>query len=462
MTRVAIIGGGVTGLTAAFRLHALRSDIEISVIERDGRTGGKIRSSEFAGVPGVDEGADAFLTRVPFATQLAGDLGLGDAMTSPAVGAASVWWNGLHPIPEGLLLGVPTGILSLARSKLLTWPGKARAALEPLLPATGVGADSVGSLIRHRFGKQVHERLVDPLVGSIYAADTDHFSLAGVPQISDLASNNRSLLLGARKAQATVPPSTGPIFAAPTAGMATLTDALVRELTSSGVTIRTGAAAHTVERATHGWRVDGDVFDGVILASPAAATAPIVRSVCREASEALATFDHAGVVMITLDIAGAAWPGALRQFSGYLVPKPMQQWVTAASFATTKWPHWRPVRPDGTPGMVLRISLGRDGNDLTDHDDDDLLGAAVNEVGRHLGVDLQPDVYRITRWPKAFPQYRPGHAARVLAIESALARDAPGVIVCGASYRGIGIPACIQQANAAATSMAGLLQPVRD
>lgn len=458
--RITIVGGGITGLTTAYRFSKLMPGAQITLIEAGDHVGGKIRSSPFAGIAGVDEGADAFLTRIPHAVALAAELGLTDQLTSPAVVSANVWWNGMHEIPEGLLLGVPSDLATLARSHLLSWRGKLRAGLEPILPGTGVGADSVGRLIRKRFGRQVHERLVDPLVGSIYAADTDRFSLAGVPQILDLASNNRSLLIGARRARAKVKAATGPIFAAPTGGMAVLTDSLAEALAAADVEIRTGQSVTSIERSGSGWLVDGEVADAVVLATPARTTAPLVGAISGDAAKALATFDHAGVVMVTLAVAGTDWPRELSAKSGYLVPKPVQNWVTAVSFASSKWAHWRPADADG--GVILRISLGRDGRDLTDQSDDALLNAAVTDVGHHLGFSLRPTAHRITRWPLAFPQYRPGHAKRVTGIEADLARDAPGIFVAGASYRGIGIPACIEQGNSTASALADFLEPVRN
>lgn len=458
--RITIVGGGITGLTTAYRFSKLMPGAQITLIEAGDHVGGKIRSSPFAGIAGVDEGADAFLTRIPHAVELAAELGLTDQLTSPAVVSANVWWNGMHEIPEGLLLGVPSDLATLARSHLLSWRGKLRAGLEPILPGTGVGADSVGRLIRKRFGRQVHERLVDPLVGSIYAADTDRFSLAGVPQILDLASNNRSLLIGARRARAKVKAATGPIFAAPTGGMAVLTDSLAEALAAADVEIRTGQSVTSIERSGSGWLVDGEVADAVVLATPARTTAPLVGAISGDAAKALATFDHAGVVMVTLAVAGTDWPRELSAKSGYLVPKPVQNWVTAVSFASSKWAHWRP--PDADGDVILRISLGRDGRDLTDQSDDALLNAAVTDVGHHLGFSLRPTAHRITRWPLAFPQYRPGHAKRVTGIEADLARDAPGIFVAGASYRGIGIPACIEQGNSTASALADFLEPVRN
>ena len=457
--RIVVVGGGVTGLTTAYRLRQLLPDAEIALIESDDRLGGKIRSSTFAGIAGVDEGPDAFLTRVPHAMNLAGELGLADQITSPAIGAAYVWWNRMHSIPEGLVLGVPTDLAKLARSDLLTWPGKLRAGLEPILPATGVGADSIGRLIRKRFGKQVHERLVDPLVGSIYAADTDLFSLEAVPQLFELAKNNRSLLIGARRNRRKATPMTGPIFGTPLGGMAALTDALAASIRASGVTITTGTEVGSIEPSRGGWLINGEFADAVVLATPARASAPLVAGVSADAGAVLAKFEHSSIVMLTIALPGDAWPSDFRSRSGYLVPKSVQKMVTATSFASSKWAHWQPTSPDG--GVVLRISLGRDGHDVTDQHDDTLIRAALDEVGHHVGIELQPTELRLGRWREAFPQYRPGHSKRVLGLEAALARDAAGVFLCGASYRGMGIPACVQQANSTAQLVANYVATVR-
>jgi oxygen-dependent protoporphyrinogen oxidase len=176
---IAVVGGGIAGLAAAHA--AIEGGAQVTLFEASARLGGMIRTTPFAGRPAIDEGADAFLARVPWAVDLARKVSLADSLTSPAAGKAAVFWNRLHDIPEGLLLGLPTDIGGLARSRLLSLRGKARAGLEVLIPRTDTAPDSIGKYVRARFGNQVHERLVDPLIGSIYAADTDDFSLVAVP-----------------------------------------------------------------------------------------------------------------------------------------------------------------------------------------------------------------------------------------------------------------------------------------
>ncbi len=454
MTRVIVVGAGISGLATALAVadrHAARvagGDLQIEVREATERVGGKLRASPFAGLPAVDEGADSFLARAPEAVELARRVGLGDTLTSPTGARAAVWHDGLHDIPDGLLLGVPTDALRLATSGLLTVRGKARAALEPLLPRRGeADGDSIGALIRARFGNEVHERLVDALVGSIYAADTDRFSLAMVPQLAALAGRGRSLLLAGRALRAAAPPAAGPIFYAPQAGMAALADAVAEAAARANVIIRRSSAVQEIQRDGASWRVDGDRADVVVLATPARPTAALIERAAPEAARLLAQMEHASVAIVT--VAVGDWPERLRNRSGYLVPKPDQRTVTATSFGSQKWAHWQ-----SPLGEVLRISLGRDGLPVDHLDDDVIRDRALREVSEHVSFDLHPAAVRVTRWPGAFPQYRPHHPAWRSRVEAALP---PGLLVTGASYGGIGVPACIASARATADRVDGRL-----
>ena len=267
-----------------------------------------------------------------------------------------------------------------------------------------------------------------------------------VPQLAALAGRSRSLLLGARAMRSAMPVRDGPLFFAPRTGMATLTDALASAADAAGVTIRTGAAVTTIARDGAMWRTDDEPFDVVVLATPAATTAPVIAGAAPEASRLLGAMEHAGVVIVTLAV--DQWPDRLLGRSGYLVPKPVQRTVTAASFGSQKWSHWRPDR-----GEVLRVSLGRDGLVVDDLDDDQLVDRAVTEVGEHLGLDLQPTAVRVSRWPGGFPQYRPHHREWHARVVAALPDR---LLVTGASYGGIGVPACIAQARATAGQVAAL------
>lgn len=452
--RVAVVGGGITGVAAT---HALAVELGADVVlfERSDRLGGKIRSGRFAGIDGVDEGADAFLARVPHATSLARAVGLGDALTSPTAASAAVWCDGLHDLPDALVLGAPSSVAAIARSGLLTWRGKARAALEPLLPRTSLEPDSIGRFVRARFGDEVHERVIDALVGSIYAADTDRFSLAMVPQLAALAGAGRSTLRAARAARASSPASVGPVFFAPRRGMQSLVDATTARAVAAGAVVRTGADPGPIGGRPGAWLVGDDSFDGVVLATPARPSATLVASIAPELSTLLATAETADVAIVTVAVAGDVWPERLHGRSGYLVTKPNQRLVTAVSFGSQKWAHWR----SADDSQVLRISLGRDGLPIADLDDDELVGRAVAETSDQLGLDLQPSEVRCTRWVDAFPQYRPHHRAWLAGVQAA---TPAGLALAGAAFDGIGIPACIAQAQRAARVVVDSTAAVRE
>lgn len=455
--RVAVVGGGITGVAAARALVA--SGVAVNLIEGSDRLGGSIRTSPFGDLPAVDEGPDAFLLRVPGAIDLARGVGLGGALTHPEPVGAAVWHRRLRSIPDGIVLGVPSSLGAVARSGLLSPIGMLRAGLDLALPASPVDHDSIGTWVRARFGRQVHDRLVDALVGSIYGADTDAFSLAAVPQLADLAGAGRSALRTARRTAARTRPVPGtprqPVFAAPTAGMGALVEHTLAGLLAGpegSFTLSTGRPVSRIERDGARWRVDDLAVDGVLVATPARAAAAVLASAAPDSATGLSTIGAAGVVMVTLAVPADEWPAVAHGRSGYLVPKSVQRTVTAVSFGSQKWAHWTPA----DSSVILRVSLGRDGLDMTHVDDDAILAAVVDEVGSHLGTDLRPTRSRITRWPAAFAQYRPHHHRLVAGIDAALP---DGLVLAGASYRGIGIPACISDAERAAGILVAGLEP---
>jgi protoporphyrinogen/coproporphyrinogen III oxidase len=444
MSRFVVVGAGITGLTAAYRLTQAGHDV--TVLEASDTIGGKLRTTPFAGAPAVDEGADVFLARVPWATELCQELGLGDDLISPSAASASVWWNGrMHPIPTGLVLGVPAGLAGLARSQLLSPRGKIAAALEPLRRHQDA-YDNVGTLIRARFGDEVLERLVDPLLGGINAGDCDQLSLAAsAPQLDTAAKEHRSLLLGLRRNR---PKTTGPIFYAPRQGMAAIPGALASHLHD----VRLSTPARSLTRDGNSWHVETDTesvsAEGVLLAVPAFVAADLLADLSPAATTGLRGIDHASVVMVTLAFPSAAFEH-LPEGAGYLVPKPQQRSVTAVSVGTAKWPAWRVGDQ-----VILRVSLGRYGTDgVTIGDDNTLLQRALDDIRPALGVRTDPTAYRVTRWDRAFPQYRPGHLGHIVTIKKTVAADVPRLHLAGAGYDGIGVPACIRQGNQVARTM---------
>ena len=441
----AVAGGGIAGLAAAWELCRLAPDAEITVFE-PGHRGGKLRTSAFAGRQ-VDEGADTFLARVPEGYDLCAELGLAPSLVSPAMSTAYVAVGStLHRLPDGLVLGVPTEPSSLEGSPLVGADAAQRVAAEPSMPgeALRTGDDpSVGSLIRRRFGDDVLERLVDPLIGGINAGDSDRLSLrAAAPQLAAAAERSASLVEGLRSAPVTFPQGT-PVFWALPGGMQSLVDTFMARLTGAGVRFM----SHAVDD------VKGLGADGVVLATPAAATAALLAGAgASEAAAILGGIAHSSPVLVSLAFA----TGDIRHpldASGVLVPRLEQRVLTACSFATSKWAHLGATDPSS---VVLRASAGRFGDDRAiGMDDDALLATLLDDLDALLGLDGDPIEVRISRWRDGFPQYEPGHLDRVAAIEADVAARLPGVALAGAAYHGIGIPACIRQGRAAANLLAG-------
>jgi oxygen-dependent protoporphyrinogen oxidase len=446
--RAAVVGAGIAGLVAARDL--LAAGAEVTVFDPVS-PGGMVRTAEFAGRR-VELGPDAFLTRVPEAVALCAELGLAADLVAPAAGRAALWWGErLVTMPPGLILGVPARLGGVARSGLLSPRGLARAALDRILPATPATGDrSVRDLVASRFGPQVADRLVDPLVGGIHAGVTAELSAAATtPQLFAAAGRERSLM---RALARSTPPGDGPVFMTPRGGLGVLIDRLVDGLTAGGATLE-ARAAEAVGPDGRSLTVGGVArpFDAVVLAVPAARAAGLLGPL---APDGLAGITTASVTMALLAYRSTELsppPG----LSGFLVPRVAGHLMTACSFASTKWPHW------SAPGTtLLRVSVGRAGDDRQDRlDDDALLEAVVGEVGASLHTSARPTTTRVVRWPGAFPQYLVGHLERVDALEDDLARRTPRVALAGSSYRGSGLPACIRSGHLAAVRVLAATAP---
>lgn len=441
--RVAVAGGGIAGLAAAFELC---DEAEVTVYE-PGRLGGKLLTTEFAGLL-VDEGPDAFLTRTPAALELATAVGLGGDLVAPAAGRTLVHFAGrLHPLPSGLVLGVPTDIAALATSRLLGPLGAARAAWDLVAPATPVGDDeSVRNLIAARFGPRVADRLVEPLLGSIHAAPTAALSAgASAPSLLATARASRSLLAGLRKQAPPAVKSSTPMFLAPRSGMSALVERLVEKLAASGVTFvsqRVRSIGQSKDRAGP-IDVDGEPYDAAVLAVAAPQAA---RILAQHAPSGLGSVEFTDVAVATVSVSRSSVAVA-DDVNGILVGPGSGMLMTACSFGSNKWPHWS----SGPDQMVLRISAGRHGDTrAATLSDDDLAETLIGDLSAVLRTPLAPTHWRLSRWPGAFPLYRVGHLGWVDRVRSDLARTFPRVAVAGSSYNGAGIPACVASGRAAA------------
>lgn len=486
---VAVVGGGLTGLAAALTLAGAQVSggqsppgppCRVVLLEAEGRLGGRVRTEELAGQL-IDVGPDAFLARVPEALALCQALGLGDDLVAPATGRAFIWTRGcLRALPEGLVLGVPTRLSSLARSGLVSRRGLARAALDLVLPrARLAGPDrSVGELVSARLGAEVLDCLVDPLLGGIHAGDCRRLSLgATAPQLASAAGSSRSLMQGLRAQaaglQAAGQPGRGgglepepepcpgaepalipgteggapALFLTLASGLGTLVEAMGAELVGRGVDLRTAAPVQRLDLVEGRWRLAtpaGTVAaDAVVLATPAPAAGRLVAPHAPAVASELGGIQHASVVVVSL-LCPAAGIAHRLDGSGFLVPRREGRLMTACTWSSSKWPHL------AQPGRaLLRASAGRWGDDRAlEMEDGDLVDHLCTELAEAVGLKEAPIATRVTRWPSAFPQYQVGHLERLARIEAGLANL--GLAVAGASYRGIGLPACAAQGRQAA------------
>jgi oxygen-dependent protoporphyrinogen oxidase len=444
--RVVVAGGGITGLVAARDLAL--AGCSVTLVE-PGRFGGKLQTTPFDG--GVlDEAADAFLARVPEGIELCRELGLDGDLVSPAERRAHVWSRGaLRRLPAGQVLGVPTDLDELAESGILSAEGLAAAAAEAERPLVAPAADpAIGALFTERFGAEVVDRLIDPLVGGINAGDTAELSLAAtVPQLDAAVRSGAASVTEACRAQrAAVGDPSAPVFHAPRGGMGALTAALVAELERLGARVVPAA----VDAIEPGWvvRAGGERLeaDAVVLATPAGAAAGALRPIAPKPATLLAAVPYASVALIAVAVPRSSIDREL-DGSGFLVPQVEGRTITACSWTSAKWPHQH-----GDDSVWLRASVGRDGRP-PEADDGALTAAVLADLADTMALHGNVREVRITRWDGSFPQYRPGHLQRVDAIDAELAAAAPGIVVAGAALRGLGVPACIRQARGAVAKL---------
>jgi oxygen-dependent protoporphyrinogen oxidase len=522
--RVAVVGGGISGLAAAWFLRqALGPSAEIVVLEKQPVVGGHLRVSDVAGLP-VDEGAESLLARRPEAVDLARAVGLADDVVHPGAGVgAGLWSRGsIVPLPAGTVMGVPADPARLAG--LLT-PSEVVAALSldadegAGLPV--VGDVAIGRLVRSRYGDAVADRLVEPLLGGVYAGRADELSLdATVPALGAAVRTARTLREavaavtsgGAGGAGSATPASSGdtaarapsgsaepsgsaasggalgvplpvrvggppygrapttaaqttaaqPVFAGLTGGVGRLPAAVAA---ASGADVRTGVTVRSIERTADGWRlVMGPVpapstleVDAVVVATPAAAAARLLAPVVPAAAAELGGVEAASMAIVTLALPADGFP-LPPSSSGFLVPPVDGRTIKAVTYSSVKWP-WLGGRAGDL--VLLRASLGRHGEaqDLQ-RDDAELVAAALADVRAATGYAGAVVDSRVTRWGGALPQYAVGHLDRVARVRAAV--DAvPGLAVCGAVYDGVGVAACVGAARAAAGRVAAALSEGR-
>jgi oxygen-dependent protoporphyrinogen oxidase len=463
--RVVVVGGGISGLAAAWELsRAALSTVdppEIVVLEGSDRLGGMLRSDDLAGRV-VDMGADGFLGRRPEAFELCREVGLEDRLVPIAARGASVWSRGqLRVLPEGHAMGIPTRFWPTARSGLLGIGGSVALARDALLPRPDVrgpiGDRAIGPLVARKLGRKVVDQLADPLIGGIHAGSVDDMSAAAVFPPLLAAAHRRGSLMRALRAETPAPDPDGPpLFWALEGGMAALVQALSTALDRRGVTLKLSSPVDGLERDGNSWTLTGahDLrTDAAVLTLAAPVAAQLLRPHDDEAAALLASIDYASVTVVTFRAPSECVPTDLFG-TGFLVPRHSAPKrgehfaVTACTYLDRKWPHL------GREGEVLlRASLGRIDDARADQwTDEDCAVRAWDELGALTGITGQPTEWLVARHPRAFPQYRVHHLLRTAGVEAAVARLG-GVAVAGSAYHGVGIPACIASGRAAARAV---------
>jgi oxygen-dependent protoporphyrinogen oxidase len=475
---VIVVGAGISGLAAAWALHR-RPGTTVTVLDAAAMVGGKARVSAVDGI-GVDEGAETFLARTGEVAGLAAEVGLAEALTVPETTSAALAVAGsLRPLPARTVMGVPADLDALAAGGVLGPAALARVRAEPDEPGEPITGDvAIGGLVRRRLGDEVADRLVDPLLGGVYAGRSDELSLAAaVPALAARLAEQGSLVIAARQVLAAGsarpggPEPAGAVFGGIRGGVGRLPTAVAAALEKAGVTIRLGTAVRELHRTGAGWRLVAGparrpevlIADGVVLAVPAPAAARLLREVAPSAAAELGDIRYASMALITLVLPAPAWTSTsltLPPGSGLLVPATEGYAVKAATWASAKW-SWVAAAAGGR--RVLRVSVGRYGEELALHrTDDELVRLVLDELRRLVrpaGHDVSaPVAWRVTRWGGALPQYAVGHLDRVRRTTAAL-EGLPALALAGAAYQGVGLPACIRSGYlAAATVSAGLVE----
>lgn len=452
--RVAVVGGGVSGLATAYFLRHRegRARCEVTLIEADERLGGKILTRHAGGLP-VDAGPDAFLAGSPPLRTLVTDLGLATSLVAPAVRGAYVWSRGqLRPLPPGAQFGLPERLLPLLRSGLLSPFGVLRASLDLVLPRRRWSGDpSVGELLRSRFGREVFERLVEPLLGGVHAGRADVLSAySTVPQIDALRRRDRSLYLGLRRSRRRAGQSSGSPLQTVDGGLGRVVDALAEAIGDCDV--RVGVAVTALHRVGERYRLELEPAasvdaDAVVVATPAFAAADLVEPFSPAAAMGLREIPYVDVASVTLAYSPDAVTRPL-DATGFLVPPAEGRLLVGCTWMSAKWPHLadRAV-------VLIRCLVGRYGDQRWMHlTDDDLVRQVHGELVRAMGLARAPRQAHVQRWPRALPQYTVGHRDRLERIDAGL-RQVPGLRVTGAAYRGVGLAGCVAQAQQTADAV---------
>lgn len=446
--RVVVVGGGIGGLTAGWAVRNGPADdpeprdIDVTVLEASDSVGGKLHTGELAGAP-FDLGAEAFLARRPEADRLARRVGLAHDLTEPAQLGVWLWQRGrLRRYPQRTVFGIPADPAAMAAAGVVSPRTVARALAEPMQRREPLHDDvSVAAALAPRFGRELVDTLVEPLLGGIYAGSTDRLSmLAATPILASAARSADPFVTFMRRHRQRTAHVTGPVFRTVDGGMQRLATALAADLD-----VWTSVAAVGLEQDGDRWVVHttegSEVADRVVLAVPAQRAAELLHAVAPVSARSLRSVPHASAAVVATAWADATLPAG----SGFLVPRSEGRLVKAATWSSNKWGHV------GGELTVVRFSVGRvDDRRGLDLDDRILTELVLAEGREALGLTGEPVDVVVQRWPDGLPQYDVGHARRVAAVTRGLPE---GIHMTGALFDGVGIAPIVGHAEGVASEV---------
>ncbi|MGG1396392.1 protoporphyrinogen oxidase [Bacillus salipaludis] len=464
--KVAIIGGGIAGLAAAFYLQkTIRENqlpIEVMLIEASHRLGGKMQTVVRDGFT-IERGPDSFLARKSSIIRLAKEVGMDHQLVANSTGKSYVMVNEeLHSMPGGSIMGIPTEIGPFITTKLFSLPGKIRAAADFILPKSQSGQDqSLGDFFRRRLGNEVVENLIEPLLSGIYAGDIDHLSLMSTfPQFYEVEQKYRSLIIGMKKSAPTQPKK--PVntqkgkggFLTFKSGLQSFGEAIEAKLDPHS--ILKGHRVDTITKVNKGYEIflnNGETLeaDCIIAATPHKVTQSMFSHY--KFFDPFKSVSSTSVATVALAFPKEAIKRDI-DGTGFVVSRNSDYSITACTWTHKKWQH---STPKGK--VLLRCYVGRAGDEtIVELSDDQIIKFVLDDLNKIMDISMEPDFAVVSRWKNAMPQYTVGHKQRLETIKKHIKEELPGVFLAGASYEGVGVPDCIDQGEAAVKAVFEYLQ----